>query len=146
MVHKIDKCPRERQTKLGRHITTIILHPPLPPTHILSYLLGRKESHFFVTLSEIFPVDSQSKLPFSNACLSLGSWDCSLKINLDTSLHFFPSSLYYSAEMIAWITNFYLGVCLLQIPNRKRLFVQIFQRFICLTLLEIFKLQKFTLC
>lgn len=62
---------------------------------------GKKgEPWFFITPSETFPVNAQSKLPFGDACLSLGSWDHSLKISLDSSLCFFSSRLYYAIEMI----------------------------------------------
>lgn len=55
----------------------------------------------FVTPSETFPVNAQSKLPFGDACLSLGSWDHSLKSSLDSSVYLFSMGLYYSVKMTA---------------------------------------------
>lgn len=58
----------------------------------------KKEAQFFVTPSENFPVNVQSKLPFHDACLSLGSWDYSLKISLDSGLYFFSLRPHYSVK------------------------------------------------
>lgn len=96
IARKIDECLGEKRKHKAQ--TACYLHHSDP---LCSHLLGRRRATVLCNSLRNFPINAQNKLPFGETCLSLGSWDHCLEINLGASLYSFSLRLHYFHKTIA---------------------------------------------